>query len=83
MPDNSKAPVDAVGGTQEAGPWPEHVDAIEEGGQYDREVELPDGSTEVRTVTVHEVNKLTPDRPDEEAGYAVRWTYDNTTGGGS
>lgn len=70
-----KAPVDAVGGNRERGPWPKDVDEIVEGKQYDRPVQLDDGTVEVRTVTVKKVEQIV--RPDgtETDGYIVSFTH--------
>lgn len=77
-----KAPVDAVGGTQSDGPWPDHVDEVGEGEQYDRPVRLDDGSVQTVTVTVTNVQQLTDEQGNPTDGYAVSFEYDDPTAGG-
>lgn len=77
-----KAPVDAVGGTQDRGPWPDGVEEIVEGEQYDRPVELSDGSTQTVTVTVTRVDQIVREDGTETDGYAVAYQFDDPTLGG-
>lgn len=74
-----KAPVDAVGGTRDHGPWPEGVEEIVEGEQYDRPVQLDDGTVEVRTVTVTKVEQIVRADGSETDGYVVSMQH----GGGA
>lgn len=77
-----KAPVEAVGGSRDNGPWPKDVDEIVQGETYKRRVELDDGSVQEVQVTVTEVVEI----PGEAggAGYAVTFQYDDpTTDGGA
>lgn len=64
-----KVPVEKVGGTQDTGPWPSHVDEIVEGEQYDRPVHF-DG--EDRTVTV----TVTEDRETSDGARIVSYQFD-------
>lgn len=66
----NQAPVDHVGGTQESGPWPEGVDEIVEGEQYDRIVTAEDGTEEVRTVTVTDVIQVA-----DTDGYVITYRH--------
>lgn len=82
MPAN-KAPVDAVGGTQEGGPWPDGVDEIVEGNSYRRPVQLADGTTQELQVTVTKVIRHGFREDSEADGYSVSYQFDDpTTGGG-
>lgn len=76
-----KAPVDRVGGTQSDGPWPDHVDEIVEGEQYEREVVLEDGTRATRTVTITRVQQIRRDDGTPTDGYVVSFTHDG--GGGA
>lgn len=80
-----KAPVDAVGGTQDQGPWPESIDEIVAGEQYDRLVKLDDGSTTTVPVTVTEVRQIRLPDGTPTDGYTVTIQYDDPTtdGGGT
>lgn len=81
MPPN-KAPVDAVGGPQEQGPWPADVDEIVEGNSYRRPVQLADGSVQELEVTVTRVERFGLREDAKEDGYSVAYTYDDPTLGG-
>lgn len=72
-----KAPVEKVGGTQADGPWPEGVSEVVEGEQYDRPVELADGSVQTLTVTVTEVRQI-----GDTDGYVVTYEHDDPTADG-
>lgn len=78
----NKAPVEDVGGTQVEGPWPEGVEEIVEGNQYDRRVELSDGSVQTVNVTVTRVEQIVRSDGTETDGYIVRAEYDDPTLGG-
>lgn len=73
MPGN--APVDAVGGAQTEGPWPEGVEEIVEGEAYRREVVNENGDVVEREVTVTKVEQIV--RPDgtETDGYIVAFQH--------
>lgn len=77
MPGN--APVDAVGGTRDEGPWPEDVEEIVEGDAYRREVTDTDGNAVEREVTIQEVREVTLPDGTPTGGYIVRFTH----GGGA
>lgn len=74
-----KAPVDAVGGTQSGGPWPEGVTEIVEGDSYKRPVVLDDGSVQDLTVTITQVVRHGFRENPEEDGYSVSFTYTDPT----
>lgn len=77
-----KAPVDAVGGTQEKGPWPADVEEIVEGNTYRRPVQLADGSVQELDVTVTGIVRHGLRADPDEDGYSVAIAYDDPTGGG-
>lgn len=79
----TKAPVDAVGGTQSEGVWPEAVSEIAEGEAYNRPVTLEDGSTQELTVTVTNIQTIVRADGTETDGYAVSYQYDDPTIGGN
>lgn len=79
-----KAPVDAVGGTQSKGPWPEDVEEIVEGDTHERPVELSDGTVQTLPVTVKRVEQVVRADGTETDGYVVAIEFDDPTvdGGG-
>lgn len=70
-----KAPVEHVGGTRNEGPWPEAVEEIAAGEQYEREVPVEGGGTERRTVTVKDVVPIVRADGTETDGYVVRMEH--------
>lgn len=79
MADNNKAPVDAVGGTQEVGPWPSEVEEIVQGETYRREVVDSDGNRRELDVEVTEVSDVTDDAGDPTGGKVVARQFDDPT----
>lgn len=82
MPNVDKAPVDAVGGPQNDGPWPSEVEEIAKGKAYNRPVELSDGSVQEVEVTVTNLRQLVRADGTTTDGYAVTYQFDDPTLGG-
>lgn len=74
-----RAPVDAVGGTQDDGPWPEGISEIVEGETYNRPVEVAPGDVRDLDVTVVEIVETVDDYGNHDGGYAVAIQYDDPT----
>lgn len=77
-----KAPVEAVGGTVDTGPWPSEVDEIVEGNTYDRVIRLGDGSVTTAPVTVTRVENIVRKDGTATDGYVVAFSFDDPSLGG-
>lgn len=71
---SEKAPVDAVGGTQEEGPWPADVDEIVEGNSYVRQL-VVDGQVVEREVTVTSIQQVHRADGTPTDGYVVAFQH--------
>jgi len=80
MPD--KVPVDRVQGP--GTPWPDSVDEVVQGEQYDREVQLADGTVTTATVTVKNIQAVTGPNGEDTGAVALTYEFaDPTLDGGS
>lgn len=82
MNENAKAPVEHVGGPQDDGPWPDHVEEIVEGKAYRRPVQLHDGSTQEVEVNIKQVAQHIGPDGELTSGYTVVHQFDDPTLGG-
>lgn len=79
MEPTEKAPVEAVGGVQDEGPWPVDVDEIQSGQAYNRLVELSDGTVQEVQAAVTEIKQIVRQDGTPTDGYVVMFTYDDPT----
>jgi len=80
MPGN--APVTAVGGTQDDGPWPSEIEQIAEDDRLHRPVTFQDGSRDTVQVDVTDVQQIRRVNGTETDGYVVGYQYEDPTLGG-
>lgn len=78
----NKAPVEAVGGPKDRGPWPADVTEIAENKAYNRPVRLSDGTTQDLQVTVANIHQILREDGTETDGYAIAYQFDDPTLGG-
>lgn len=74
MPGLGNAPVEKVGGNQDTGPWPEHVEEIATGEAYQRPVVTESGVHQV-TATVKDIVPVTDEHGNDTGGRAVVISY--------
>lgn len=71
----NNAPVDAVGGPQDRGPWPDSIEEIAVDDRLTRPVTLEDGTTEDREVVVKDLHQIVRDDGSETDGFAVTYQH--------
>lgn len=69
--DTDHAPVEAVGGTMESGPWPVDIDEIQVGETYERRV----SGGQTKQVEITAIRQIVDAQGNETDGYVVSYTY--------
>lgn len=77
-----EAPVADVGRSRDSGPWPEDLEKIEVGKEYECEVVLADDSRRVVPVRVSRIGQVNDSNGTATSGYVVSFEFDDPTVGG-